>query len=117
MSSYFLVFKRDKMGLLEFNEDGSLKIPEFMKKEKTEDENPELDYIWVLKAVNELPFPVGKKLLVSFLQRDIFNKSIMKNKLDKLRSFGKLRYYSEEKISGLIERVALNNMIELRKLE
>jgi len=104
------------MGLLEFNEDGTLKIPEFMKKEKVE-ENPELDYLYVLRAITEIPFPVGKKLLISFLQRDIFNKSIMKNKLDKLKNFGKLRYYTEDKIDALIERLALNGMIELKKLE
>ena len=41
----------------------------------------EKEYLFVLKALNELPFPVGRKLLGDFLMGDMTNKSILKNNL------------------------------------
>jgi len=52
-------------------EDGKLVLPAKEKDitpEKNEDAvGKDLDYIFVLKALNEIPFGVGKKLLIDFL--------------------------------------------------
>lgn len=75
-------------------------------------EKKELDYINILKALNEIPFGVGKKLLADFLSGKASNKSIQKNKLDKLSSFGSLAY-SEDEIIQLIDSLTLNSLITL----
>ena len=46
------------------------------------------DYLEVLEALEEIPFPIGKTLLCSFLKADFSNKSIEKNKLYELDGFG-----------------------------
>jgi len=98
------------MSQLEFNEDGTIKVPGIEKKQET----PELDYLYVLNALNEIRFPVGKTLLIDFLQKNIFNKSIIKNHLDNLNNFGKLNHYSEEKIESLIDNLLVNGLIEIQ---
>ena len=50
----------------------------------------EFEYLKILKALAELPFNVGKNLLVDVLNGDLKNKSVVKNRLDELASFGKL---------------------------
>ncbi len=70
----------------------------------------ELDYILILKALDEIPFGVGKKLLIDFLQGNEKNKSIIKNRLDRYDNFGKLEC-SKEEITLLINNLILNNMI------
>ena len=75
-------------------------------------EKKELDYINILKALNEIPFGVGKKLLADFLSGKASNKSIQKNRLDKLSSFGSLAY-SEDEIIQLIDSLTLNSLITL----
>lgn len=72
----------------------------------------ELDYIFVLKALNEIPFGVGRKLLIEFLQGKEGHESIKRNKLHILNSFGSLAYEKEE-INSMIDNLLLNNMIEL----
>ena len=70
----------------------------------------ELDYINILKALTEIPFGVGKKLLADFLIGKTTNNSIKKNKLEKLNSFGSLAY-SEDEIIQLIDSLTLNHFI------
>jgi superfamily I DNA/RNA helicase len=72
----------------------------------------ELDYINILKALNEIPFGIGKKLLVDFLMGKANNASIIKNKLDKLPSFGCMGY-SEDELMQIIDSLILNGLIIL----
>ena len=76
----------------------------------------ELDYILILKALDEIPFGVGKKLLIDFLQGKEKNKSIIRNRLDRYDNFGKLTCGKEE-ITLLINNLILNNMISLTSIE
>lgn len=55
-----------------------------------------LDYLHVLRALSEIPFGIGKNLLVDFLRGDIKNNSIRKNLLDLKPSFGTLAYEKTE---------------------
>jgi len=72
----------------------------------------ELDYLEILEALRELPFNVGKKLLIDFLQGNETNASITKNKLFKLECFGSLAYDNKE-LEGMIDRLLLNDLIRL----
>jgi hypothetical protein len=72
----------------------------------------ELDYLNVLRAVNEIPFGVGKTLLSDFLIGDDGNDSIKRHRLYKLPSFGSLAY-SKEELNGLIESLILNGFLEV----
>lgn len=70
-----------------------------------------LDYLKILKALKELPFNVGKNLLVDFLAGDYKNKSIINNKLDELYNFGSLNW-EKERILSEINHLINNGMIE-----
>jgi len=70
-----------------------------------------LDYIWILKALAELPFSVGKNLLADILTGNLKNKSVVKNRLDELGSFGELDL-ERNKIFQEIDRLVVNGMIE-----
>ncbi len=70
-----------------------------------------LDYIKILKALMELPFQVGKNLLVDFLVGSYANKSVTKNRLDELDNFGKL-LWDKDKIFREIDNLVSNGMIE-----
>ena len=76
-----------------------------------EEEN-NTEYTYILKALLELPFQVGKTLLADFLKGDYKNKSITKNKLDELHNFETLTW-SKDKIFQEIDRLIRNGMIEL----
>jgi superfamily I DNA/RNA helicase len=77
--------------------------------EKASEEN--LEYINILKALMELPFQVGRNLLVDFLRGDYKNKSVISNNLDDLYNFGSLSW-SKDKILKEIDRLMQNGMIE-----
>ncbi len=70
----------------------------------------ELDYLTVLKGVQELPFGVGKKLLIDFLTGNKKNDSITKNRLDKQKSFGSIAY-DEEELGELIDNLVYNGFL------
>ncbi|MBI2139708.1 UvrD-helicase domain-containing protein [Candidatus Woesearchaeota archaeon] len=72
----------------------------------------ELDYLLVLKALRDIPFGVGKKLLIDFLQGNNSHESIERNNLSALESFGSAAYKKEE-IAAMIDRLLLNGMIGL----
>ncbi|RLJ00722.1 MAG: hypothetical protein DRP06_01370 [Candidatus Aenigmatarchaeota archaeon] len=76
----------------------------------------ELDYILVLKALDEIPFGVGKKLLIDFLQGEEGNESIRRNCLNTGELFGKLNC-SKEKLTSMIDNLILNNMINLTSIK
>jgi len=74
-----------------------------------------LDYLFVLKALNEIPFGVGKKLLMDFLQGDRKNKSIVRNKLHLRKNFGSLAYEKDE-LTSMINNLILNDMIKINSV-
>ncbi len=71
-----------------------------------------LDYVKILRALMELPFQVGRNLLVDFLNGDYGNKSVTKNRLDELDNFGKL-LWGKDKIFRKIDELVTNGFIEL----
>lgn len=68
------------------------------------------DYLFVLRAIKEIPFNVGKKLLIDFLRGDSDNKSIYNNKLFDLDSFGSLAY-DEYELGDLIDALVSQGFI------
>jgi hypothetical protein len=75
------------------------------------EESGELEYLNILKALMELPFNVGKNLLVDFLSGDYKNKSIINNKLDELPHFDSLSW-DKDKIYNELEKLIANGMVE-----
>jgi superfamily I DNA/RNA helicase len=70
-----------------------------------------LNYVLVLRVLAELPFNVGKNLLVDVLNGNLKNKSVVKNRLDELESFGELDW-GKDRILREVDRLVLNGMIE-----
>ncbi|MBT4445707.1 UvrD-helicase domain-containing protein [archaeon] len=68
------------------------------------------DYLYVLKALQEIPFGVGKKLLTEFLQGEEKHKTIRKHQMHKYSNFGSLAYTNEE-ILQLINRLMHKDFI------
>ncbi|MFH1916200.1 MAG: UvrD-helicase domain-containing protein [Nanoarchaeota archaeon] len=75
----------------------------------------ERDYLGILNALDEIPFPVGKKLLIDVLLGESKNQSIVKNRLFRLKSFGSIAYSASE-LSDLIESLITNRLIEYVRL-
>ena len=76
-------------------------IPEFKRDDK-------LDYLYVLKSLNEIPFPIGRLLLADFLFGDRTNKSILKNSLDEKHNFGALKFLTKEEVLAMIDNLISN---------
>jgi len=75
--------------------------------------NPkELNYLFVLKALDEIPFSVGRKLLVDFLQGKGNNESIHRNNLQDLKGFGSL-VQSKSELNVIVDNLILNGTIQL----
>jgi superfamily I DNA/RNA helicase len=96
----------DKMNMDEITQ-----ITNQTKKEE-EENNTQLDYLNILKALKEIPFGVGKKLLIDFLVGNAENKSIKNNHLTYRTSFGSMQIPKKE-LSALIDNLALNKLITL----
>lgn len=71
----------------------------------------EKDYLQVLKALTEVPFNVGKNLLIDILVGDINNPSIDRNNLHDLSSFGSLAYSNDE-LGMIVDSLIRHNFIE-----
>ncbi len=71
----------------------------------------DLEYVKILKALMELPFQVGKNLLVDFLNGNYKNPSVIKNRLDELDGFESL-LWNKDKIIREIDRLVANGMID-----
>src|SRR6056297_1069158 len=71
------------------------------------------DYLNVLQSLNEIPFPVGKNLLIDFLKGDLNNSSIEKNRMYELNNFGCLDFLEKEKVLGIVENLIINGMINV----
>src|SRR3989339_2228600 len=83
-----------------------------------ENENSrQFDYLKVLKALDSMPFNIGKNLLIDFLHGDGQNESIKRNRLNKKILFGILQLYSRQEINDFIENRLHNSLIEYRQLE
>jgi superfamily I DNA/RNA helicase len=61
------------------------------------------DYLYILKALNEIPFNVGKNLLADFLIGNTKNPSINKNFLFNLYNFSKLNCLEKNEVLSLIQ--------------
>ena len=100
-------------------EDGQLVLPSKDKnmeyRDNKSDNRKNLDYLFVLKALQEIPFGVGKKLLMDFLQGNRKNKSIVNNKLYLKKNFGSMVYEKDELIS-MINNLIQNDMIGLNSV-
>jgi len=62
------------------------------------------DFEIIFDAIDELPFAVGKKLLIDILRANTSNQSILRNKLDKLGCFGSMAY-DEAELQELIQNL------------
>ena len=72
----------------------------------------ELDYLNVLKVIGQMPFNVGKKLLLDFLQGNSNNESIKRNLLDRKELFGYFSLYSRDEVEDLVENLLHNGLID-----
>jgi len=72
----------------------------------------ELNYLFVLKALKEIPFSVGRKLLIDFLQGKEGNETISRNSLQGLENFGSL-VQGKNELNAMIDNLVLNGMIQL----
>jgi len=99
--------------------DGQLVLPSKDKnmeyRDNKSDNGKNLDYLFVLKALQEVPFGVGKKLLIDFLQGNRKNKSIVNNKLYLKKNFGSMIYEKDE-LTAMINNLIQNDMIELKSV-
>lgn len=68
------------------------------------------DYLEVLNALGDIPFSVGKRLLIDYLRGDKTNESITRNTLFKNKSFGALAYETHE-LEEIIELLLHNDML------
>ncbi|MFH1683150.1 MAG: UvrD-helicase domain-containing protein, partial [Candidatus Woesearchaeota archaeon] len=75
-----------------------------------------LDYLFVLKALEEIPFSVGKKLLIDFLRGKETNESIKRNKLHLKENFGSMAY-GEDELTNLIDNLLLNDLIRMASVK
>jgi len=75
------------------------------------------DYLSILKSLNEIPFPIGRKLLVDFLKGSMRNRSILKNNLFKKYNFGCFKNKSEHEINQMIESLLSNKLVESSNLQ
>ena len=80
-------------------------------------DSKEFDYLKILQAIQEMPFNVGKNLLIDFLNGDIKNESIKRNRLDKESLFGFFQLYTKQEIEETIENLLHNNLIEHKQLK
>ncbi len=76
----------------------------------------ELDYLLVLRALKEIPFSVGRKLLIDFLKGSEANKSILKNRLHLLDSFGTM-IYDDDELNQIIDSLIINSMISVTSID
>jgi superfamily II DNA helicase RecQ len=80
-------------------------IPEYKRDAKE-------DYLYILKALEEIPFSVGRNLLIDFLLGNEKNKSIVKNNLFSLKTFNSLNSEKNE-IGRIIDNLISNRFIEV----
>src|SRR3989338_933791 len=77
----------------------------------------EFDYLKILKAIESMPFNVGKNLLIDFLHGNAQNESIKRNRLNKNHLFGFFQLYAKQEIDDTIENLMHNGLIEYKQLK
>ncbi len=92
---------------MEFNSDGSIKVPEILK-----DRKKVPDHIKILYLIREVPFPLGKKFLAEIIKGE-HNNRIKKFKLSKLENFGALELYDYKDIYELIEKMKIRGFLQI----
>lgn len=75
------------------------------------------DYIKVLRAIDCMPFNVGKNLLMDFLQGKTESESIKRNRLYKKDLFGFFQLYTRQELEDTIENLIHNNLLEYMQLK
>lgn len=68
-------------------------------------------HVALLKCFDDFKFNLGKKTLIDYVKGNP-NKTIQKNNLDELNSFGCLYMYSEEQLFELLKQLIKNNYLE-----
>ncbi|MFC1723575.1 UvrD-helicase domain-containing protein [Nanoarchaeota archaeon] len=76
----------------------------------------DMDYLNILKAIREIPFSIGKKLLVEFLQGNETHDSIRRNKMYDYQTFGSMGYERDE-IESMIDNLMLNGLLQLSRMQ
>ncbi len=76
----------------------------------------DLDFLDVLRALSDIGFPVGRALLIDYLQGYKGNESVLRNRMDKLATFGSLSYTKEE-LSAMIDNLVTNACISYEPLQ
>lgn len=92
--------------MVSFNEDGSLAVSQTQKKKK--------DHLMLLKAIDEVPFGMGRKLLVAYMQGKQ-NAQSTRLRLDRYLSFGELGGFIDEEINTLITHLEQEEFITTNK--
>ncbi len=69
------------------------------------------DYLYILRSLNEIPFPLGKNLLGDFLL-GLKNESIEKNKMYLCENFSKLNFLDKREVLNLILTCISNGWVE-----
>ena len=92
---------------MEFNSDGSIKVPEILKNRKRIP-----DHVKILNLIQELPFQVGKKFLAEIIKGED-TKRIKKLNLSRLNSYGSLGLYDYKDIYELIEKMKIRGLIQV----
>lgn len=79
-------------------------------------EDKQLDYLKILIALEDMPFGIGKNLLIDFLSGNEGNESVKRNRLHKLELFGYFALCEKNEISDMIENLLLNGLLEYKPL-
>ena len=72
----------------------------------------EQDYLDILRAVRDLPFPMGGKLLTSVLVGDATHETVARYRLDREQAFGSLGGYDEQEIEQLLQSCVAHGLLE-----
>jgi len=74
------------------------------------------DHLIIMNAIKELPFNVGKKLLIDFLRGNDEHPSITNNRLDLLPSFGAMAY-DENELENVVDSLLREDYIEYTSVQ
>ncbi len=92
--------------MVHFNEDGSLAVSQPQRKKR--------DHLMLLKAIDEVPFGMGRKLLINYLQGKQ-NAQSARLRLDRYMSFGELGGFIDDEINSLITHLEHEEFITTNK--
>ncbi|MFP4118154.1 MAG: UvrD-helicase domain-containing protein [Candidatus Woesearchaeota archaeon] len=99
---------------MDFNPDGSLKIDTKQQKDNLEMLQEETSELAVLRLLEELPFPVGKKLVADILRGEEDSR-IRKLRLNLCEHHGALDLYSNRDIYETLDGMIFDGLVEITK--